>query len=453
MDVKTAPRAELIRTIYELQDTVESLETQLAELRSRIEKQGPKPQDIPPAFIKANIKHKRRQEARRKRKENFARHRDTPTKEVYHTYEACPDCHGKLGKPTVSYRRQVIDIPVTPVEVVEHVVFKRWCFSCRKRVQPAVNLSGSVVGHQRIGIRLMSIIDFLKEECRLPLETIQSYLQIVHNLHLSQGSLVEMLQKTAHKGKATYEELGHKIRKADLVFADETGGRENGRNGYFWNFNTADIQFLIYDNSRSNGMVTQVLGEEDAQDGFNGVLSSDFYTGYNIYNGYHQRCWVHLLRDIKKLKEDYKKHPPLNRWAKQVKQIYDEAREYPGPDPTLSVRAKEQERIYKQQYFEEKLRKVIKPWVEKDSPMSTLCGRITKHLQELFVFVRFEGVPSDNNTAERMVRHTVVSRKISGGTRSPLGSQTKSILASLFGTWRLQNKNPLTECQLLLAAC
>lgn len=453
MDLNTASRGELVRLVYELQDKVETLESQLAEIRSRLESQGPKPQDVPPAFIKANVKHKKKLEARRKRKENFTRHSEESTKEIFHTHEVCPDCGGKLGKPTVSYRRQVIDIPKTPVEITDHVVFKRWCFSCKKRVQPTVNLNGTVVGRQRIGIRLMGIIDLLKEEARLPLQTIQSYLETVYNLHLSQGSLVNMLHQTAYVGKPTYEGLRQKVRVSDLVFADETGGRENGKNGYFWNFNTRYVQYLVYDKSRSNVMVTKVLGKENDPNGFNGVLSTDFYTGYNIYNGFHQRCWVHLLRDIKKLKEEHKKHPPLNLWAKRVKQIYDEAKAYQGPAPILSVLAKEQERIVKQQYFEEKLRIAIKPWVKKDSPMSTLCGRITKHLQELFVFVRFEGIPSDNNTAERMVRHTVISRKISGGTRSQKGSETKSILASLFGTWRLQNKNPLTECQLLLASC
>lgn len=453
MDFKTAPRGELIRIIHAQADKIEALESQLVEIRSRLEKQGPKPQDIPPTFIKANVKHKRKQEARRKRNENFARRVETPTKEVFHTYEVCPECDGNLGKPTVSYRRQIIDIPESPAEVTEHVVFKRWCFSCKKRVQPQVNLTESVVGRQRIGVRLMSIIDVLKEEARLPLETIQSYLEIVHNLHLGKGSLVNILHKTAYIGKPIYEALGKKIRASDLVYADETGGRENGRNGYYWNFNTADIQYLVYDKSRRNEMVTRVLGTEDEREYFSGVLSTDFYTGYNIYHGFHQRCWVHLLRDIKKLKEDYRKHPPLNLWAKKVNQIYDAAKSYHGPDPTLSVRAKEEERIAKQQYFEEELRKVVKPWIQKESPMSTLCARIIKHLQELFVFIRFEGIPSDNNTAERILRHTVVSRKISGGTRSAKGSETKSILASLFGTWRLQNKNPLTECQLLLATC
>jgi len=49
-------------------------------------------------------------------------------------------------------------------------------------------------------------------------------------------------------------------------------------------------------------------------------------------------------------------------------------------------------------------------------------------------------------------RPEVVARKISGGTRSPKGSETKMGLMSLFGTWQVQEK-PLLEscCQLLLA--
>lgn len=74
-------------------------------------------------------------------------------------------------------------------------------------------------------------------------------------------------------------------------------------------------------------------------------------------------------------------------------------------------------------------------------------------MPELFVFVRFPDVTSDNNPAERIIRHTVVARKISGGTRSSRGSETKSILTSLFDTWSLQGKNPQEQCRLLLATC
>ena len=74
--------------------------------------------------------------------------------------------------------------------------------------------------------------------------------------------------------------------------------------------------------------------------------------------------------------------------------------------------------------------------------MSVLCQRIERFLPELFTFVADPRVPAENNAAERSLRPPVVSRKISGGTRSPKGSETKSILASLFGTWRLQGRDP-----------
>ena len=61
-------------------------------------------------------------------------------------------------------------------------------------------------------------------------------------------------------------------------------------------------------------------------------------------------------------------------------------------------------------------------------------------------------VPSDNNAAERSLRHLVTSRKISGGTRSGQGTDSKMTLASLFGTWRARGLNPLLECRRLLAS-
>ena len=45
-------------------------------------------------------------------------------------------------------------------------------------------------------------------------------------------------------------------------------------------------------------------------------------------------------------------------------------------------------------------------------------------------------VPADNNPAERSLRHMVVSRKVSGGTRSEQGTERKMTLASIFGTCR-----------------
>ena len=89
-----------------------------------------------------------------------------------------------------------------------------------------------------------------------------------------------------------------------------------------------------------------------------------------------------------------------------------------------------------------------------------LCRRIERHLKslprtgygELFVFVAEPEVPSDNNAAERSLRHLVISRKISGGTRSEQGTERRMTLASIFGTWRAQGLNPLAACRQLLVS-
>ena len=68
-------------------------------------------------------------------------------------------------------------------------------------------------------------------------------------------------------------------------------------------------------------MVKQLLGET-----FECVLGSDFFASYNIYQGLHQRCWVHLLRDGHDLKEQYPDDAPLQQWFTELKALYERAR-------------------------------------------------------------------------------------------------------------------------------
>ena len=170
---------------------------------------------------------------------------------------------------------------------------------------------------------------------------------------------------------------------------------------------------------------------ENETSSFQGVLVTDFLASYNTYNGFHQRCWVHFLRDIKKLKKETgSKHPPLNIWAKRIRQIYNEAKNWKEPDSNLQIGIQAQERIEKENYFKDKLREACKPYTLRETPMTTLSQRAMTFLPELFTFIRFEGINPDNNQAERALRHSVVRRKISGGTRSTKGSHTREVLAS-----------------------
>jgi hypothetical protein len=122
---------------------------------------------------------------------------------------------------------------------------------------------------------------------------IQRYLQGRYGLRLSVGELVGLVQGVAVRGQGEYTQLRQGIRDSPVVQGDETGWRENGHNGYLWSFSTPRVRYFLYRQSRAGAVVREVLGEE-----FDGVLGSDFYGAYNVYQGPHQRCWSHLLRAI-----------------------------------------------------------------------------------------------------------------------------------------------------------
>lgn len=445
---------ELIVLIMKLFDEIDLLKIRIVDLEEKLNQKG-KSENLKkeiPLWVKANVK-KKNNGKRKKRVQAFVRLKDTPTNTVFHSYEKCPNCDGVLGKPSVCYSRQIIDIPIPPASITEHVIFKRYCFSCKTRVYPTPDLTSSVVGSHRIGINLMALISTMKEELRLPIGKIKDHLQVFYHLKLSEGEIVKIAHKVASFGKSQYEDIKEKLLSSPVIHADETGGRENGQNGYYWNFSNTTHQFILYRHSRGAKIVREILGEDG--ENFEGVLTTDFYGAYNEYSGFHQRCWVHYLRDIKALKEEYPKDRLLKTWAKDIRRLYEAAKEYSGPPGNIPIGLQEQMREDKESFFKKQLTNICNPYLGQQTVFSTLNARALKYISELFTFVRFPGVSSDNNMAERSLRHLVVSRKISGGTRSKKGSETKSILASLFGTWRLQNLNPFEQTRnlLLQASC
>lgn len=448
-DLSVLSRGELLKIIYQQASEIEILKGALIELQEKIKQKdsGDDSSKNLPSFVKLNVKKKKKRVEKKNREHAFTRRLEKATRQIFHSYDVCP-CGGDLGKPSVAYSRQIIDIPKATYEVIEHVVFKRHCFNCKKRVYPKIDLSTLVLGKGRIGINLMAAIFAMREEENLSVNQIQAHLKTFYDLSLSTGEIVEILHQTAALSSTKYEQIKQNLLASKVIYADETGGRENGINGYHWSFSNQKFHILLYRKSRSSKVVKEVFGENGED--FQGVLSSDFYGAYNAYLGHHQRCWVHYLRDMEKLIYDNLKDRKLKHWVKTIHKVYEEAKAYPGPAPNLPPWLKEQERIKKEEYFKQKLRKLCEPYIKTQLPQATLSARAIRFLSEMFTFVRFEGVNSDNNMAERAVRKTVIKRKISFGTRSAKGSETRSILGSLFGTWRLQNLNPFEQMRLLL---
>ncbi len=353
--------------------------------------------------------------------------------------EQCPDCGTHLSGGWAQRTREVIDLPQVPAQVTEHVYLARTCPQCRRCCVPKAQLDGVVMGKQRLGVNVISLIAALREEARLPLRTIQWYLDTVHGLRLSLGAIVNATRTVAGKAQTELAGILERVRGSPVVHADETGWREDGHNGYVWTFSTSDQRYFLR-RGRGKAVVDEVLGKE-----FAGVLVSDFYAAYHHYDAPKQRCWAHLLRDIHDLRVLYPDDRSLAQWADAVHQLYRQATTFTHPS--------EPPRRTAQLTLERRLLALCRPFRDDPSAVpARLCRRMEKHIKELFVFVAQPEVPPDNNAAERSLRHLVVSRKVSGGTRSAQGTDTKMTLASIFGTWRAQALNPIAACRQLLTS-
>ena len=377
--------------------------------------------------------------ARKRRAHGVGRKRMCPMLRQVHAVATCPRCRIALRGGTVRRTREVIEIVPAPVVVTEHAYVERRCPRCRGRWLPGPELDGVVVGQGRLGVGLLSLIAVLREELRLPMERIQWYLGAVHGLALSVGGIVGALHTVAQRAEAVVADLRAQIRASPVLHADETGWREAGNNGYVWTFSTASERVFVR-STRERAVLEQAVGMD-----YGGVLVSDFYAAYTTYEGRHQYCWAHLLRDVDALRDEHRGDAGVAGWADGVHALYQRATAaVVAADPAVRRQAR--------QGYEAALGALCTPYLGRaTAPQRGLCERIAKHLSALFVFVEDPTVPATNNAAERSLRHLVTSRKISGGTRSATGTATKMTLASLFGTWRLQGLDPLAQCRALLA--
>lgn len=469
------PREDLLRLVRDLQQVtteqralIVRLQEELARLRG-----GKPPADAPrepPEFVKAN-RAPREKKPRKPRGRGFARRRETPTKTIEHRPETCSICGRELSEGWVHDTRQIIEIPRVRVQIIEHQFRGARCGVCERREISRPDLSDQVLGKSRLGVRLMSYIAHLDTVCRLPVAMIKQLLAGVYGLHLSEGEIVRVQQRVAEVGQETYEGLLDHVRRSPVVHADETGAREDGVNGYIWCLSTPDTRFYHRDQSRAARVIQRLLGHDPAvfkarsakqvrevraqaaaageQHGptFRGTLVSDFYSGYSWYGLSHQRCLVHLDRDLDELKAAHGTDPQVCEWVEKALDMIERAKTYVQQQPPPERVARSRQR----RVFEEEAAALGRPYAKSGLPQEKLAKRLLNFCGQLFVFVDHPGTPADNNAAERAIRPFVVMRKVSGGTRSRRGSTTQAVLLSLFGTWMLRGQNPLETCRQMLA--
>jgi transposase/uncharacterized coiled-coil protein SlyX len=438
---------QLQAVIAEQRALIAQLEARIRDLERQLEQRDRNdPSQRMPGLKPAATPRRRKSGSRKRRAHGFSRcQAPTPTEQVVQAVAVCPRCATPLSGGTERWRKQVLELPPAPARVIQHVYVERRCPTCGQRVVPPPAHPaelGVLSGRQRLGLGVLAYIALLRAELRLPVALIQWALGALHGLEVSVGAIIGALQRVAAVGQAPADGIRAQIRASPQVYADETGLRQDGTNGYLWSFSTARERCFVH-GRRTKEVVDEVLGPT-----FGGVLVSDFYAAYDHYAGPHQRCWAHLLRDIHQLTEQHPKDAVLQTWATEVHGVYEQACRLQAQ--LLSPA----QRLAAQRQCEADLLAVAQPSSAADAasvPQAVLCRRIQKYLPELFTFVLDPALSSTNNAAERSVRSVVCQRKISGGTRSPEGTRTFCTLATLFGTWRARGLDPLVACRSLLA--
>jgi len=405
----------------------------------------------PPAFVKANVPAKVRRKPGR-RKGHAAALRPRPRKinvrqDVALPVDAqgevcCPHCRTQLSK-VKRHRRIVEDIVPSSVITTCYQTHSGYCPNCRKRVESRAVDQPPVANrpHAQLGINALATAAVMRIRYRLPLRQIAQLFADLPGLKLSPGALVKQIRRLSHWLAGQYDQLNRVLRAAEVVHADETGWRIDGRNGQLWAM-TNDTHTLYHvDRSRSGKVIAELLGEA-----FGGTLVSDFYAAYDQFACPQQKCLTHLLRE---LRDTVKKRPSLATHAffRQCKCLVQEALRLKKrrKGPSASAYARQVKSI------ETRLKNLgAKSWNDPDA--DRLAARIRKYASRLTTFLHHPKVEGTNNAAERALRPAVVMRKITGGNRSESGARAWAVLASIMRTAEQQGLDVLETIRMLLRA-
>ena len=356
--------------------------------------------------------------------------------------QECAACGAALGEADAFVARTglyVLDVqmgnPGLTVSHVKHVYGDTTC-SCGhvtqskpKRCPDEANWEVAMSEWHLVGPLLASLIICLSLRMRLSRPRIQEFLHDWLGIYLSVGVINQTITEGGRASEPIEAELIAEVQQSELLHVDETGWKEDGKLLWLWVLVT-DQSTLFLMGRRSWDVIAAAL------DGFAGWLMSDGYHSYRQY-AKRLRCLAHLLRKARGLSESLNEEAQrfgektLSYMAEFIKGIY-RAREGPG--------------IILKEEFAEQLAE-LKAWCEthRDSTHEKtrqLAREFLNDWDAIWTVLEHPELPITNNIAECALRHWVIARKISHGTRTKQGSRSLTLLASVIETCRQRQVSP-----------
>ncbi len=349
----------------------------------------------------------------------------------------CYDCGNPL-KQTASIDEHIVeDIPQTQTVITRYRIQRQWCTHCHKEVRGIPQ--GAIPG-MRFGIGTVTLILFLKYRMRAPLAKIEEILLSQYKLTITGQGIQELLHIIKTRFTTQYNAILEEIRQAPVKHADETSFRIDGKNGWCWLFATPTAALYTIEETRGKGVPERIIGHDPT-----GVLVRDDYVAYEKLAMEQQSCWSHLLR----VSHDAAVHEDASEEMQvlhaELKQLFDEIDAIIYEPFVLGVRRRHYGAYTK------KIDTIIERAYEyKDA--KAIQTRIQNQRLNLITAILHENVPLTNNHAERMIRTMVITRKISGGSRSDKGAATHATNMTVIQTLALKGKDFFTGITEILHA-
>jgi transposase len=352
----------------------------------------------------------------------------------------CSGCSYNLEKEQARLigRRQVVDIPPIKPIYTEYQQFERTCPCCKLPQQ--VPFPAHVQAPIQYGPHVMSVVAYLHTRQFLPLKRSKELMNSLLGLSISEGSIVNLLDKMVEKAMPVYERIKQNILGSGFAGADETGCKVNGKKQWFWTIQNERSTFIWLSPTRGFDSIEEEFGNrlKDL------ILVHDCWAAYFQTNAKaHQLCLAHLSRDLN-LTQLY----PKEKWAESIQNLFSKALKLKDK----MVDAPPEGWIKSRNDLEEKLRETIHLTLKvAGKEVVRLQKRLKKHLKNLTTFLHHKHIPPDNNGSERAIRNVKVKLKVSGQFKSEKGADSFAVLRSVVDTL-IKNERDVFQSLATLAA-
>jgi transposase len=417
-ELRSLSKSDLIRIILAQEERIVALERQQADALRRL--QAYENAHTPPSLSKK--KHPPKPPVGRlgapEGHPRYEREQPEPTETIEHREDACPQCATPLSEPYRVERRIIEEIPdPQPLQVTEHLIAHYRCKNCKQRFAARHDVPNGMFGNN-----VQTHVTLLKYDDRLPLRKVANALQRHHGVDLTNVAVMNMTEQVGALLQPQYKELLARVRTAKIVHADETGIHVDGKKWWIWVFVTRNETVFVIRPTRGGDVPKEILGEN-----FSGTVVCD---GWNAYYQFLivQRCWAHLLREIKQLAQENKSLQNIYRGFKTIFSQIQTLREKPPP---LEERQQHKKAMLKH------LKQLLTRLTRYDRT-KTFVTKVTNGMNQWFTCIDYPEVEPTNNTAERAIREMVVQRKIIGGLRREKGATTMERIMTMIATWRQQ---------------